>query len=181
MLIAIVVATVAFIGVLLVFYAIAGARPMDPVQARLSQLGSMQARTLEEIELQQPLFERALRPMAASLSGVARRIASPQKVSGTEKRLMMAGNPGDMSTMDFLGLKLVVAGLVAGATFVIAGLILGAFAFGLLGAAAVAGLGFMMPELWLSRRVKKRQKQILLATPDTLDLLTISVRAGLSF
>jgi tight adherence protein C len=181
MLIPILVAALAGMGVLLVFYAIAGARPMDPVQARLSQLGSMQARTLEELELQQPIFERTLRPLATKLSGIARRFASPQKVSRTEKRLMMAGNPGDLTTIDFLGLKLVVAGLTAGGTFVVAGMLLGQFAFGLLGAVALAGLGFMLPEIWLSRRIKKRQKAILLATPDTLDLLTISVRAGLSF
>ncbi len=89
--------------------ALAAARPMDAVQARLSQLGSMQARTLEEIELQQPLFERTLRPLATRLSGLAQRFASPQKVSRTEKRLAMAGNPGDLRTVDFLGLKFVVA------------------------------------------------------------------------
>jgi tight adherence protein C len=181
MLIPIFMAALAGLGVLLVFYAIAGARPMDPVQARLSQLGSMQARTLEELELQQPLFERTLRPMATRLSGLAQRFASPQKVSRTEKRLMMAGNPGDLRTIDFLGLKLVVAFLVAGAVFVTFAVFLGSVAFGLLGGAAMAGLGFMLPEFWLSRRIKKRQKLILLATPDTLDLLTISVRAGLSF
>src|SRR6187402_2447834 len=116
------IAAIAGVGVLLVFYAIAGTRPMDPVQARLSQLGSMQARTLEEIELQQPLFERTLRPMARRLSGVAQRFASPQKVSRTETRLAMAGNPGDLRTVDFLGLKLVVAGILG----------VGFFAFGLL-------------------------------------------------
>ena len=177
----VIVAGVAGLGVLLVFYALAGTRPMDPVQARLSQLGSMQARTLEEIELQQPLFERTLRPMARRLSGVAQRFASPSKVSRTEKRLLMAGNPGDLRSVDFLGMKLVVAGLVGGLVFVMFGVLLANPAFGLLGGVALGGIGFMFPELWLSRRIKRRQKQILLAVPDTLDLLTISVKAGLSF
>jgi tight adherence protein C len=180
MLIPVVMAALAGIGVLIVFYAIAGARSVDPVQARLSQLGSMQARTLEEIELQQPLFERTLRPLASRLSGLAQRFASPSKVSRTEKRLAMAGNPGDLRTVDFLGLKLVVAAILAGG-FLAFGLLTGSAAFGFVGALALGALGFFLPEIWLSRRIKKRQKLILLAVPDTLDLLTISVRAGLSF
>src|SRR5215218_3898229 len=112
MLIPIAMAGLAAFGVLIFFYAVVGARKVDPVQARLSQLGSMQARTLEEIELQQPLFERTLRPMARRLSGVAQRFASPSKISRTEKRLMMAGNPGDLRTVDFLGMKIAVAVLV---------------------------------------------------------------------
>jgi tight adherence protein C len=181
MLVPILVASVAAVGVLLIFYAMAGARAVDPVQARLSQLGSMQARTLEELELQQPLFERTLRPLATRLSGLAQRFASPSKVSRTEKRLSMAGNPGSLRTVDFLGLKLVVAVLRAGGTFLVLGLVFGNAPFGVVAAMAFAGIGFMLPELWLSRRIKKRQKQIMLAVPDTLDLLTISVRAGLSF
>jgi tight adherence protein C len=176
-----IIAAIAGVGVLLVFYAVAGTRPMDPVQARLSQLGSMQARTLEEIELQQPLFERTLRPMARRLSGIAQRFASPTKISRTEKRLMMAGNPGDLRTVDFLGMKLAVAAIVGGIVFVIFALLLRNPAFGVVGGAALGGFGFMLPEFWLGRRIKKRQHEILLAVPDTLDLLTISVKAGLSF
>jgi len=181
MLIPVGIAALAALGVLIIFYALAGSRPMDPVQARLSQLGSMQARTLEELELQQPLFERTLRPLAIRLAGVAQRFASKEKVSRTDKRLMMAGNPGDLRTVDFLGMKLVVAGLVGVGTFLVFALLVGNVAFGVLGGVALGGLGFMLPEIWLSRRIKKRQKGILLAIPDTLDLLTISVRAGLSF
>jgi tight adherence protein C len=180
MLFQVVLAVLAAVGVLIVFFALAGARSVDPVQARLSQLGSMQARTLEELELQQPLFERTLRPLATRLSGLAQRFASPNQVSRTEKRLLMAGNPGNLRTVDFLGLKLVVAGIVGIGTFVF-GLLTGSAAFGLVGALALGGLGFFLPEIWLTRRIRKRQYQILRATPDTLDLLTISVRAGLSF
>src|SRR5688500_5778991 len=149
MLFQLVIAAFAGIGVLIVFYALAGARSVDPVQARLSQLGSMQARTLEELELQQPLFERTLRPLATRLSGLAQRFASPQKVSRTEKRLAMAGNPGELRTIDFLGLKLVVAGIL-GAGFFGFGLLTGNPAFGFVAALALGGLGFFMPEFWLS-------------------------------
>ena len=41
------------------------------------------------------------------------------------------------------------------------------------------GIGFLLPEFWLGNKIKARQKVILKMIPDTLDLLTISVRAGL--
>ena len=65
----IVVAGLAAAGILLIVFGLAGSAPVDPVQARLTQLGSMQAKNLEELELQQPFIERTLRPLAARLSG----------------------------------------------------------------------------------------------------------------
>ncbi|HSH21903.1 MAG TPA: type II secretion system F family protein [Candidatus Caenarcaniphilales bacterium] len=181
MLIPVLMALIAAAGILLVFIGLAGGQRVDPVQARLTQLGSMQARTLEEIELQQPLFERTLRPLAVRLSGFAQRITSPSKVSRTEKRLAMAGNPANLRTIDFLGMKLVVAAGAGIAAFVVLAVVLRNPGFAFIAGPAIAGFGFFAPEFWLTRRIKKRRKAILLAVPDTLDLLTISVRAGLSF
>lgn len=177
----IVMALVAAVGVFLVFLALMGSRAPDPVQARLTQLGSMQARTLEELELQQPFFERTVRPLALRLSGLGQRFTSSKKQSRTEQRLAMAGNPADLKTTDFLGLKVIVAGALAGVVVLIIGLVAGDFAGGILAGTVMGIIGFFLPDFWLSRRIKKRQKAILLAIPDTLDLLTISVKAGLGF
>ena len=71
-------------GVLLIVFALIGSRALDPVQARLTQLGSMQAQTLEEMELQQPVFERTLRPVLLRLTGMVRqRRLTLAKVSET--------------------------------------------------------------------------------------------------
>jgi tight adherence protein C len=51
----------------------------------------------------------------------------------------------------------------------------------LLYALGFAILGFFFPQLWLSSKISKRQKEIRKAMPDALDLLTICVEAGLGF
>ncbi|HEV8516182.1 MAG TPA: type II secretion system F family protein [Candidatus Limnocylindrales bacterium] len=175
------IAAVAAVAVLLLFYGLAGAAPVDPVQARLSQLGTMQARTLEELELQQPFFDRTLRPLAERLSHIGRRFTSDKKADRTEKRLALAGNPADLRTSDFLGLKVVAALATSGLAFLLLVLLMGMGFFGIVATFVGLAIGYLIPEFWLTRRIKRRQKQILLAVPDTLDLLTISVRAGLGF
>jgi tight adherence protein C len=144
----------------------------------------MQAKNLEELELQAPFLERTLRPVVMGLSARMTRMASSSFRERTEKRLALAGNPGNLRVADWLGIK-AVAAIVGGALFL--------FLFGVLGVLELPAVlrivmgavglmfGYTIPEFWLGGRVKKRQHAILLQIPDTLDLLTISVRAGLGF
>jgi len=177
----VVVAAVAAAAVILIAFGLAGNAPVDPVQARLTQLGSMTAKNLEELELQQPFFDRTIKPLAARFSGSVARITSSNFSERTEKRLALAGNPGDMRTADWLGIKAIVAVIVAAVMFILFGLLQGQILTGIAIGAVGLGIGYILPEFWLSGRVKKRQKAILLQIPDALDLLTISVRAGLGF
>jgi tight adherence protein C len=180
----ILIAAVAAGAILLIFLGLSGRSPVDPVQARLTQLGSMQAKNLEELELQQPFFERTLRPLAARLSGSVSRVASSSFQERTEKRLALAGNPGDLRVADWLGIKAVGA-IVGGVIFFLLFFVLGVLGLPIVlrVVMVVIGLlfGYTIPEFWLGGRVRKRQHQILLQIPDALDLLTISVRAGLGF
>jgi tight adherence protein C len=180
----IIVAAAAAGAILLIALGLAGNSPVDPVQARLTQLGTMQAKNLEELELQSPFLERTLRPLAMAISGRMSRVASSSFQEKAEKRLALAGNPGNLRVADWLGIK-AVAAVIGGILFI--------FLFGVVGLMGLppvlrilmGGIGLMfgytIPEFWLGGRVKKRQHLILLQIPDALDLLTISVRAGLGF
>jgi len=159
----------------------------DVVAVRLSQFAQA-PRSLEEMELEQPFSERVLRPIIQRLAAYGERFTrkknqSPhQKESGLEKtrrRLTLAGNPNRWTTSDWLGVKLFVALIGAG----VGGLILMFvdIAFLMVGIIIGGVLGFILPELWLSRQIAARQKAIVKALPDALDLLVISVGAGLGF
>jgi tight adherence protein C len=168
-------------GILLLFLGLASGSSVDPVQARLTQLGSFQARNLEELDLQLPFRERTLRPLVGRLSRMGSRITSASSTNTAEKRLAMAGNPGDLKLTDWMGVKMLVAIATGVTLFLLFALMSGNIVSGMFLGLVFGGIGFLIPEFWLGGRIKARQKLILRMIPDTLDLLTISVRAGLGF
>ena len=169
-------------GVLLIVWALLGTRTSDPVQARLTQLGTLEGVTsLEEIELQQPLMDRTMRPLMRRLSGIGTRLTSRERIGRTESKLAEAGYPGGLRTIDFMGLKVVAAIAISGLTFLLLGAMGQGVSTALIAGVVALAIGFFVPDYWLGTRIKARQKAILLAIPDTLDLLTISVKAGLGF
>jgi tight adherence protein C len=180
----IVIAAVAAGAILLIIFALTSSAPVDPVQARLTQLGTMQAKNLEELELQAPFVERTLRPLVGRLSNSVSRVTSTSFSDRTEKRLALAGNPGDLRVADWLGIKAIgtiVGGILFFFLFVVVGFMRLPIPLNFVMAGIGALFGYTLPEFWLGGRVRKRQHAILLMIPDALDLLTISVRAGLGF
>ncbi|MDQ3880182.1 MAG: type II secretion system F family protein [Chloroflexota bacterium] len=174
----IVFAVFAAVAILLITYGVAS-KPQDAVQARLSQL-VVQPRTLEEMELQAPFTERVLRPLVKRLSRVGSKRRQGGIIARTDARLRKAGYPGSLRGADWMGVKLlstiVFAALLVLLTSLLFGIGGGLF-FGLIG----AGVGFIAPEYWLGKRIRKRSLEMVLQLPDALDLLTISVEAGLGF
>jgi tight adherence protein C len=175
------VAGVAAVAIILIFVGLSGANGDDPLRARLNQLGTMTAKDLQELELQQPFIDRTFRPFVARLSGAMARVTSSSFSERTEKRLAMAGNPGNLRVSDWLGIKAIGTAIGAAVFFLLIGIIGKNLTMGILLALVGAAIGYIGPEFWLGGRVRRRQKGILIGIPDALDLLTISVRAGLGF
>ena len=175
----IVIAALAAAAVLLITYGLSARQTKDAVQQRLEQL-IVQPKSLEELELQAPLFERVMRPLVQRLSRVANRGDRGGLIARTDAKLERAGYPGGLRGADWMGVKLLatfVIGVGAAALMLATGNVPMAFLFGLVGAV----IGFMGPEFWLGSRARKRSYEMVLQLPDVLDLLTISVEAGLGF
>ena len=175
----ILVAAIAAAAVLLITIGLATRPGKDAVQQRLEQL-VVQPKSLEEYELQQPFFERAVRPIVKRLARAGRRGDQGGIIARTDAKLEKAGYPGGLRGADWMGVKLLAAIAFAVLGFLL-GLLLGGITGGLFFALVGAAIGFMGPEFWLGRRIRARGEAMVLELPDALDLLTISVEAGLGF
>jgi len=95
-------------------------------------------------------------------------------------RLVLAGRPTSQHLSRFVAIQF-------GATFVLAGLAFFVTSSNpsplhrLATIGALAAAGYLLPGMWLSRTIKKRQHRIRRALPDALDLMTVGMSAGLSF
>lgn len=176
----VVVPILVFLAIMLIMAGIAAPRPADEVEARLVEYGGRPL-TLEEIELSQPFSQRVLLPMIQASAQFMTRFTPQRTLEATRHKLDLAGNPNNWSAAEFLGLRGLAALLLTALTFFVTMVGHVEPARRLLFLAIVAMLGYFLPSLWLGSRIRRRQDEIVKTLPDALDLLTISVEAGLPF
>lgn len=132
-------------------------------------------------ELQKPFTERVLGPLGDRLVGAGRKIVRADTATKIQHRLDIAGNPPGWDVSRIIGLK-VLGMLVLGAIGFIYVIGLGwPFLRVVLVTGGFAALGYVLPNLLLHNAGQKREKLMRNALPDALDLLTVSVEAGLGF
>lgn len=153
----------------------------EEVAERLDRYGGRTPRSLQEVELEAPFSERVLQPAINTLSNALSRMTPQSMIESQQDKLEAAGNPNGWSAADFLGVRGLSA-IVVGAIPTVLMFIGGASTPKLLGFAVVfVVLGFMLPVVWLERLIGERRSSVLKSLPDALDLMTISVEAGLGF
>lgn len=146
----------------------------------LEQMGTAGAADLIE-EADRPFADRILEPFQARALKLGRRLTGADKVERLRHRLDLAGNPRDWSVDRVVSLK--VLGAIV---FPVLGIAYGSLlSFGLktlvLIAIGMAIAGFFAPDMYLYQRAYNRAEEIKKTLADAVDLLTISVEAGLGF
>jgi tight adherence protein C len=123
--------------------------------------------------------ERVLQPAAAKLAAIPLKLNPKLSVESISARLLAAGLAQRLTPANFLSIK-------GGAT--VGGGLLGLFlaamaspALGILLVPMLAAAGFIGPEMVLSSRIRSRREAVRCDLPDALDILAVSVEAGLGF
>jgi tight adherence protein C len=146
-----------------------------------SQVEPVPVTSLREHELVRPFGDRAMKPMLGTVARAGRRLTPLDVRKRLARKLVLAGSPAGWDADRLAAYKVgglvvgVVLGVFLGHAFVLAGLTL------FIMVASTTAMGYFGPDLWVTRMAEDRQKRIQRALPDTMDLLTISVEAGLGF
>lgn len=127
------------------------------------------------------LYERIFQPMLNGINGFIGRVTPKHYVEQLDKSLREAGNPKNLNANSCISIQL-------GAIIIeIIGIISIWIAFAvpvskiMLILASLIGLTYIFPGIYLKQLIQERQHEIEKSLPDVIDLLTVSIEAGLSF
>jgi len=167
-------------ALLLIVFGLRTTRRQVIIEERLAQFG-YRVPTLEELELQQPFRDRVLLPALARISHIVLRLTPQANLKRVEQLLMEAGAPPSLTAPVFIGIR-VIFGFGLGLLMLLVVLPADASPLAkLVLPLSLGAMGFVIPNFWLSRQITRRKHEITRALPDVIDLLSISVEAGLGF
>lgn len=149
-------------------------RALQPAgdDARIQERLFVLARPSEpEKENEVPFRERIVRPAVQSLGAKILRFTPRRQLANLGSRLEEAGDPMTASQFALLRMGTAAVGLLP--------VLLGGR--GVLIGLATCVLGIRLPDFWLSKRIRERQQRFGKILPDALDLLAVSVEAGMGF
>ena len=148
------------------------------IKRRLSGRRGVDANAEIRTQAKEAASEQFARRAAPMLSRLVMP-SSDQEQSSLRLRLASAGYRQPYAQSVFMGSKsiLAVVGLIAGLTVAYTQQMKPGVLIGI--AAGAAGLGMMLPNVWLNMAVSSRKQKVRYGLPDTLDLLVVSVEAGL--
>jgi len=135
---------------------------------------------LEE-ELQIGFMERILKPLLKKISAVIQKYTPVRKKEFIDKKLDYAGRPLGWDSMEFISAQYATAVGIAILVFILSNATTYGSRTGILVSVIALLVGYVLVDFVLTTTIKQRQKAIEKELPDVLDLLTISIEAGLGF
>jgi tight adherence protein C len=177
----IIVGVAAAAGVWLVVAGIMGSRTGDAASLARQRLARQEiglGQSAVALELERPLGERLLMPVRRWFTQQVIRLTPAAQAATFRRHLDFVGAP---LGLDPAGLQ--ILRIAGAATFGTVGIALGVFIGSpiALGVALLAGaaFGFYLPVLWLNQLVRQRRAELESALPNALDVVAISMEAGL--
>lgn len=150
------------------------------LQGRLKNvIAQDETNNIRQAELNKPLTERLAHPLLIIFSSLAARLLPAEILQTLEKKVQRAGRPGGFTARDYLGMKIIFSLGLPMIFYLMNRSNMEAKTMGMIALAAVVGWRF--PEIKLDNLAKTRMKLMEKTFPDVLDLLTVSVEAGLGF
>jgi tight adherence protein C len=132
-------------------------------------------------ELDRPFADRVLEPLQERALRVGRRLSGTDTADRLRHKLDLAGNPRDWSVDRVVSAKVIGAVALAVVGLALSMLLGTGVPMRILLALGGLALGFFVPNLYLYQAAYDRSQRIQRDLPDAIDLLTISVEAGLGF
>ncbi|MCU1497619.1 MAG: type secretion system protein [Acidimicrobiales bacterium] len=163
------------------FVVLGAADEKATVRASLRQLDEYQVDNVRDQELLKPVTARTVTPIAERLVAFGARFTPDGYVEKVRDRFISSGNGSPDAVDRFIALKVVAFALVPVVLIFTFGVMKMGGIKGLALAGIFSGILIMGPDATLNRKIAERQQAIRVKLPDVLDLLVISVEAGLGF